>query len=77
MKTIKELKNEKSTFLGFEDIINVISDFENINISSEEYHSYKSKHSNIEYFIEEKIKMEEALKSNKYKNIHIVLAYYV
>ncbi len=56
--------------------IDMVGDFEGIYIDAEEYYSTKSPYANVEYWIDRKQKMTDALASDKWKNMEVLLASY-
>lgn len=75
MKTLKQIIKTKPVFLNsWKSKIDIISDFEDIYITEEEYKSEKSSYQNVELWEERKLLMDKAIK--RYKNKNILFASY-
>lgn len=71
MKTLEQILETSAIYLkGFESIIDVIGDFENIYISTKEYNNPLNK-----WEIDSKAQIDNLL-STKYKDVNIILASY-
>lgn len=75
MKSFCEIVNQNSVYLHeWKEKIDLISDFEEIYMSGEEYRFEESPYPNIDAFNNKKRKMTDAI--DKYKNINILFATY-
>jgi hypothetical protein len=77
MKNLNELLNQEPVFLNDwaeSKKIGIISDFDNIYLSKEEYEATEAPYANKEYWLEKKEKMNKALK--EWENINILFASY-
>lgn len=75
MKALQEIIKQKPVFLNnWSHKIDVIGDFEDIYMNYEEYIAGEPPYSNVKYWLEEKEKMDEAIK--RYKNVNILFASY-
>jgi hypothetical protein len=76
VKTIDEILKQEPVFLNdWSDKINVVSDFEGLYMTKEEYESENAPYANEEYWLEKKNEMKNALEG-KYKNANILFASY-
>jgi hypothetical protein len=76
LKTFEEIINQEPVYLNnWNDKIDVISDFEDVYITKEEYEATEASYDNDEYWKEKKEKMTELL-NTKYKDINILFASY-
>jgi|BioPla2DNA2_1021312.scaffolds.fasta_scaffold39464_3 hypothetical protein len=77
MKTLNELLKQEPVFLNDwaeSKKIGVLSDFEDVDITKDEYEATECPIPNKEYWLEEKAKMDKAIED--YKNINILFASY-
>lgn len=76
MKSFKELIKQPTTFCGgiWSDKIGVISDFEEIYMSKEEYEATSAPYANVQAWNDRKAKMADLIK--KWEDINILFAFY-
>lgn len=75
MKKFEEIIKQKPVYLhNWKDKVDVIGDFEDIYLSSEEYFAEEAPYSNVEYWLEKKDKMKNALE--QYRDVNILFATY-
>lgn len=75
MKALKEIIKQEPIFLNnWRHEVDVIGDFEDINMTYSEYISKNSPYKNDKYWLEKKKMMDEAIE--KYKDINILFASY-
>lgn len=77
MKTLNELLKQEPVFLNDwaeSKKIGVLSDFEDVYITKEEYEATECPIPNKEYWLEKKAKMDKAIED--YKNVNILFASY-
>lgn len=75
MKTLKEILNTEPVFCGnWSSKFEVIADFEDVYMSQIEYEAEKSPYKNVQVWLENKARMEEALRI--YENRQFLFAYY-
>lgn len=75
MKTVKELIKNKPVYLNdWSDKIDIISDFEDIYMSKDEYEAKEAPYPNVEVWHERKDKMKR--KIEEWDNINILFASY-
>jgi len=75
MKTLKQILKQEPIYLhNWKEKIDVIGNFEDIHMTDEDYKAEKSPYPNVEYWLENKSKMSEAIK--KYEKCNILFASY-
>lgn len=75
MKTIAQLKKQKPVFLNnWSDRIGLISDFNDLYMSAEEYNADEAPYQNVEFWEEKKKKMAVAI--DEFKQYNILFASY-
>lgn len=75
MKTLEEIIKQKPVYLNdWKTKIDVISDFDDIYMSEDEYNADKAPYANIQIWEEKKLKMKNAIE--KWKPINILFASY-
>ena len=75
MKTLEQILKQEPVYLhNWKEKTDMIGDFENLCINAEEYRAEKSPYSNVEFWLEKKSKMTEAI--NRYEGNNILFASY-
>ena len=75
MKTLNAILKQEPVFLhNWKEKIDVIGDFEGINLTAEEYKAQVSPYANNEYWLEKKAKMEKAIE--EWKAINLLFSSY-
>ncbi|HRA72740.1 MAG TPA: hypothetical protein PLB11_07940 [Flavobacterium sp.] len=75
MKTLEQILKQEPVYLhNWKEKIDMIGDFEDLYMTSEEYRAEKSPYQNEELWLEKKLKMTEAIK--RYEENNILFASY-
>ena len=75
MKTLNEILNQKPVFLhNWAEKIDVISDFEDISLTSKEYNAQVAPYPNVQLWLEKKEQMHQAIK--QWEGINVLFASY-